>query len=535
MLKRILIVLILSILILSVGVVAQKTTTTTTRRGATTTFGTGFTIRTTTTIPQPSGSSQVFPPIPMTLGAHGGSIIIPPSSPGLTDIKGQPVIGFSTGGGITGYWGAGYHLWGPVGTATIEGEVKDVNTDDPIDGVSVSIDSRSTMTDATGFYRMKNVPADSYTVTASKTNYLTVQKPVTAVDNQISIVDFELMPFYTPLIDEGPVILEIVRDGDNVGDSISVTWSINTADFPALGPNDPVDIYMLLGDGTGQFTTAGWTLTPILNNNLQGFPDITLANKTFTYANQVGNNLQAEVYFKGVIAGSAPNDATYGLSGAAAVGKFNVTVAKPPAGEAYAYSFVSVPFVTVTDPNVVFGNQLAAAGSKANATELWGWTGATFGQQMYLEPGGWQTISGFLPVLAAPGLGYIIKTKSSAADDKIVSLVGKVLNTQYGPVNIAAGTYSFLGNPYPKELTLKAAGFTSAAGVHDGLSSGYSDQFWGWTGTTFGDQVYYNTPGDDWETVGSFALMGDLSPTRGLVYKRHPQAPAGGFNWSFGP
>jgi len=62
--------------------------------------------------PATTGPTQVFPPIPMTLGAHGGSIVIPPSSPGLTDIKGQAVIGVSAAGVITGYWGAGYWLWG---------------------------------------------------------------------------------------------------------------------------------------------------------------------------------------------------------------------------------------------------------------------------------------------------------------------------------------------------------------------------------------------------------------------------------------
>jgi hypothetical protein len=60
---------------------------------------------------------QVFPPFPMTLGAHGGAILNMQgtSPPYLDDIKGQAVIGVSTGGGITGYWGAGYWLWVALG------------------------------------------------------------------------------------------------------------------------------------------------------------------------------------------------------------------------------------------------------------------------------------------------------------------------------------------------------------------------------------------------------------------------------------
>jgi hypothetical protein len=58
--------------------------------------------------PQPA-VTQVYPPIPMTLGAHGGAGHMTGSD--LLDIKGQPVIGVSAAGPVTGYWGAGYWLW----------------------------------------------------------------------------------------------------------------------------------------------------------------------------------------------------------------------------------------------------------------------------------------------------------------------------------------------------------------------------------------------------------------------------------------
>jgi hypothetical protein len=128
-LKKILIVSIISTLVLSAVVFAQrgsttftfgtttsgKTTTTTTSRG-TTTFGTTTSPTTTTTSPTtttllPPGPSQFTQPLPNAPVSAGSILNMHGSDPSLNDIKGQPVIGVSTGGGITGYWGAGYHLW----------------------------------------------------------------------------------------------------------------------------------------------------------------------------------------------------------------------------------------------------------------------------------------------------------------------------------------------------------------------------------------------------------------------------------------
>jgi|GEM_PF-2819388 len=84
---------------------------------------------TTTTIP-PSPGQVEFPSgggirMPYAMGVFGGSAtdIQGASPPYLKDIKGQPVIGKSDDG--TGFWGAGYVLWG-VGTppAVVEGETE---------------------------------------------------------------------------------------------------------------------------------------------------------------------------------------------------------------------------------------------------------------------------------------------------------------------------------------------------------------------------------------------------------------------------
>lgn len=341
-------------------------------------------------------------------------------------------------------------------------------------------------------------------------------------------------------VDEGPVMLDITRAADAVGSELIIIWSINTAEFPTLGPDQPIDVYMLTGDGSGRFTTGGTSWTKIIENNAltpagTGFT-LGVPTKTFVYPNQVGRDPK-EVYFKGLVTGSSIDDATYGLPGAAAAGKYNAVVAKPASGASYKYSFVSVPFVT-PDPSTgaVFGSQVPSAANSGNATELWGWTGTTFGNQMFLSSTGWQTISGFTPVSVTVGQGYVFKTKSaSATEDRTLTTVGKVLNVPFGPVKVGANLYTFIGNPYPTKYGLKSAGFSASAGVHGSTASGNADQYWGWTGNTFGEQDFYNSTADDWQALSSFTLLDGLGPSRTLVYKRNPGAPGGGFNWRLSP
>ena len=341
------------------------------------------------------------------------------------------------------------------------------------------------------------------------------------------------------MVDEGPVMLDIARAANTEGSELVITWSINTTEFPTLPPDQPIDVYMLTGDGSGQFVTGGTGWNKIIDNNAliaSGFT-IDVPTKTFRYQNQVGRDPK-EVYFKGLVTGSAVDDLTYGLPGAAAAGKFNAVVEKPASGQTFRYSFVSVPFVVPDpSPDAVFGSQVPAASVQSNATELWGWTGSPegFGERMYLTSGGWVTETGVNPVSVTVGRGYVFRTKPAATEDKTVTTVGKVLNVPFGPVNVGLDLYEFLGNPYPTKYGLKSAGFSVAAGVKGATTSGSSDQFWGWTGIDFGEQDFYNTTADDWQLISPASLLDGFGPTRTLVYRRSPAAPSGGFNWRMTP
>lgn len=337
------------------------------------------------------------------------------------------------------------------------------------------------------------------------------------------------------VVEEGPVILTIERAGDDKGDPILITWTINTADFPNLNSSDPVDIYMLVGQGEGEYhPTQGWEKV-VGNNGIQpgysGDFDINAGARTLTYIGNVGAGAR-ESYFKGLIATSNVSDQVYGLPGATAVGKMNIAVAGA-GSSAYKYSFVSVPFAGGVSADEAFGKQLPAAASKAEATELWGWTGVTFGQQEFLhETDGWTPIGGFGDVRVKPTSGYVFKTKSGSSN-RDITVVGKVLR-EFAPVNIGANLYSFMANPFLRNLAITTVNLNAGGGVYGGEGAGYADQLWGWTGDTFGDQAYYDT-NTGWQPISGFQAINTLQPGRGLVYRRNGSAPAGGFNWGFTP
>jgi len=90
----------------------------------------------------------------------------------------------------------------------------------------------------------------------------------------------------------------------------------------------------------------------------------------------------------------------------------------------------------------------------------------------------------------------------------------KVMNVAFEPVKVGENLYSFIGNPYPKYVGLAEAKLMSSDGVFAGSGSGYADQLWGWTGNTFGEQIYYNEGDNDWLAIGSFTALTGLQPAR---------------------
>ena len=367
---------------------------------------------------------------------------------------------------------------------------------------------------------------------------ITLQFPLdSGMDGQSYILNFKVYEngvlinpsaFYADEVAVKFRLTGVVAKGDfwieRAGENIRLTW--DQVKYP-----NPI-IYVLTGDGTGQYVDNNvgdnWKLVTDASIKDEFDSATSLSDGELIHKNQVGNvSTHPEVYYK--IFNGAAGD----FGAAPAVGKFDAVVSG--AGDkSYKYSFVSIPFgVTDTSANYVFGSQVASGDAQASATELWEWTGTTFGNQQYLnKTAGWENIGGFGSVQAIPGIAYVFKTKQRSADIKI-TMVGTIMKS-FTPIPIAANLYSFIANPYPINIGIASVNLADANGVYAGAGSGMADQLWGWTGDTFGDQAYYKT-GTGWEAIGGFSNITSLQPGMGFVYRRNSSAAAGGFNWGFTP
>ncbi len=327
-------------------------------------------------------------------------------------------------------------------------------------------------------------------------------------------------------IPEGTVPLQISIQGE----VIAITWP-NEERF-----NNP-QIFAFYGDSDqpqGQYTddvanwirieggidTEEWDTTRIAEN--MGF---------IIHKREVGQG-HPEIYYRALRANVAEADWPNILPTARAVGKFNILIAGA-GDDSNKYSIVSFPLeVSRSLLDNDLRDQLPGAASKADAIEVWQWTAEGFGNQEFLhEADNWKQIGEFGKVQIFPGEPYVFQTKMGS-QDRIVTAVGAVLQ-EFAPRNIAGNLYSFVGNPYPVNLELSRINLSEDRGVHAGTASGFADQLWGWTGTAFGQQTFHDSAARTWQPIGNFEAITTLQPGRGYVYQRNPEAPAGGFDWSF--
>ena len=82
----------------------------------------------------------------------------------------------------------------PVSTGSIQGIVTDSLTDQSIEGVLVSAGNVSTTSDVSGNYILNKVPVGDREVTAVKEDYSSQTKSVEIIENEITELDFQLIP-----------------------------------------------------------------------------------------------------------------------------------------------------------------------------------------------------------------------------------------------------------------------------------------------------------------------------------------------------
>jgi len=82
----------------------------------------------------------------------------------------------------------------PVSTGSIQGVVTDSLTDQPIEGVLVTANNLSTNSDSSGNYILNGIPVGSQEVTAVVEDYSSQTKTVEIIENEITELDFQLIP-----------------------------------------------------------------------------------------------------------------------------------------------------------------------------------------------------------------------------------------------------------------------------------------------------------------------------------------------------
>ena len=166
---------------------------------------------------------------------------------------------------------------GGVLSGIISGIVKDVETDNPILGVTITANGYSNNTNVSGYYEIQNVTIGNYTVTASKAGYITESSEnVQVLENQTTTINFNLTAAPEPVgywkFDEGSGMFANDSSGCNNNGSISgatwITGNLNSAlDF------DGVDNYVVilqsasLDSITSEITLEAWVRTPITSEH----------------------------------------------------------------------------------------------------------------------------------------------------------------------------------------------------------------------------------------------------------------------------
>jgi uncharacterized surface anchored protein len=170
---------------------------------------------------------------------------------------------------------------------SVLGQINDaVATGTAVAGVTVSLsaDSKTTTTDATGHYTFINVPSGkSYTLTAAKTGYQTFTANVTVPCNQNKEFNFLLTPVRTI---EGTVWLDT-----NLDTTVAITEPrLLNARVDLLNEAGTIQLETALTNSSGKFVFANrargrYRLRAIISNVSYPSPvvDATTTNKVFDF------------------------------------------------------------------------------------------------------------------------------------------------------------------------------------------------------------------------------------------------------------
>ncbi|MBN3033716.1 MAG: putative Ig domain-containing protein [Candidatus Saganbacteria bacterium] len=234
--------------------------------------------------------------------------------------------------------------------------------------------------------------------------------------------------------------VNIVRDGDTYGSSVTVTWQTDPA-------NTAVDVYARTGDFS---TTAGsWT---------KAASGITIG--TYTDSNQVGNGTAK--YYKIIPAGATlqNSDLTQDV-----VGKFDLN-----AGGSPEQFFISLPLIpNSSSPNSVIGAQATNGDGimifdiNKSVTQAVQWNGTAWVDFFSGAPSDMEIFPGY-------AYGYLTTT------NRFISIVGVVRNEASYSRTITGGANmsknDWIAAPYPVSILVTNAGLNDSTVGSDPTNAG---------------------------------------------------------------
>jgi hypothetical protein len=122
----------------------------------------------------------------------------------------------------------------PAVLGAISGNVTDVETDSAIAGATVTDGTRSATTDAEGSYTIADVPAGTYTVTASAAGYGGGSMSVTVSGDETSTADFALTPVSAQTMHVVSIDMSFKTAGPN-RNAIALVTIVDAAGVPVEG------------------------------------------------------------------------------------------------------------------------------------------------------------------------------------------------------------------------------------------------------------------------------------------------------------
>ena len=181
----------------------------------------------------------------------------------------------------------------PQEVGTISGTVTAAHTNEPLEGVTVQIDGTQigASTNASGAYRIVNVPPGTHTLVARRLGYARTTRQVTLADNAAATVNFSLDKTATTLDQVVVTGTPEAQTKRELGNAIGL---VNAAEVTKVAP--PPNVQQLLNNVSGvRVQSAGGDVGSGGNTRIRGANSMTLMSEPLLYIDGVRvNNAAAD-------------------------------------------------------------------------------------------------------------------------------------------------------------------------------------------------------------------------------------------------